>query len=255
MSRKRHTPEDEPFFLVRTIGGDYADGNVSPAHAHPWSQLIFATSGIITVWTEHGSWVAPPHWAVWAPAGVAHALHFTGRTSIRTLYLRQDIAPQWGRSAVIGISPLLRELIVRAVEIGMLDERDPMHTALARLIVSDLRPQSVASLELPRPASGPLRRIADDVLGAIATRDTHATIARRFGMSIRSLERGFLRETGLSFGRWRRQARFLHALRRLGGGAAVKAAAAEAGYQTPSAFIAAFRSTFKTTPAQYFRRP
>jgi len=254
MSRKRHSPADEPFFLVRSVGGDFADGNVSPAHAHRWSQLIYATSGIITVWTEHGSWVAPPHWAVWAPAGVAHALHFTGKTSVRTLYLRQDIAPQWSRSAVIGISPLLRELIVRAVDIGMLDERDPTHVALAQLIVADLRPHAVASLELPRPVSPRLRQTAENVLDAIAARETHATIARRVGMSVRSLERGFLRETGLSFGRWRRQARFLHALRRLGAGAAVKAAAAEAGYQTPSAFIAAFRSAFKTTPAQYFRR-
>lgn len=240
---------------MRTIGGDFADGNVTPAHAHSWSQLIYATAGIISVWTEHGSWVAPPQWAVWAPAGVAHELHFTGKTSIRTLYLRQDVAPPWERSAVIGISPLLRELIVRAVQIGMLDERDRTHVALTHLIVSELQARSVASLELPHPASVVLRLVADHVLAAVNIRETHATLARRFGMSVRSLERGFVRETGLSFVRWRTQARVLQALRRLGAGAAVKVAAGDAGYQTPSAFIAAFRASFKTTPARYFQRP
>ena len=50
----------------------------------------------------------------------------------------------------------------------------------------------------------------------------------------------------------RRQARFLHALRRLGAGAPVKQAAVEAGYQSPSAFIAAFRAALNTTPGRYF---
>ena len=53
-------------------------------------------SGVLSVWTAPGSWVAPPHWAVWAPAGVAHAMRFTGASFIRTLYVRpgeQSAAP------------------------------------------------------------------------------------------------------------------------------------------------------------------
>ena len=73
------------------------------------------------------------------------------------------------------------------------------------------------------------------------------------GVGVRTLERGFAAETGLSFGRWRRQARLLHALRRLGAGVPVKQAALDAGYQSASAFIAAFRETFATTPARYFQ--
>ena len=56
-------------------------------HAHSWGQLIYAATGVVTVWTEHGMWVVPPHWAIWAPAGVAHGLRFTGLASLRTLYL------------------------------------------------------------------------------------------------------------------------------------------------------------------------
>jgi AraC-like DNA-binding protein len=254
MSQKRPTPADERFYLIRSAGGTFDDASAISAHAHTWSQLIYATTGIVSVSTDHGSWVAPPHWAVWAPAGVKHALRFTGKTSLRTLYLRHDVAPPWPRSAVLAISPLLRELIVRAVQIGMLDERDRTHVALTHLIVSEFRKRSVASLELPHPTSNLLRRVADAAVRNVESLDTNAAMARRFGMSVRSLERGFLNETGLSFGRWRRQARLLHAVRRLGAGAAVKDVAVEAGYQSPSAFIAAFRATFKTTPSRYFHR-
>lgn len=71
-------------------------------------------------------------------------------------------------------------------------------------------------------------------------------------MSVRTLERGFVTETGLSFGRWLRQARFLEALRRLDEGALVKQTAIEAGYRSSSVFIAAFRAALDTTPGRYF---
>src|ERR1700716_3786022 len=123
MSRKRHTPADERHFLVRTLASDFPDGRTIAPHAHPWGQLIYAASGVLRVWTEQGSWVAPPHWAVWAPAGVAHAMRFTGTSSLRTLYVRPGLAGQPEQSVVITVSPLLRELVLRAVEFGMLARR------------------------------------------------------------------------------------------------------------------------------------
>jgi AraC-like DNA-binding protein len=252
MSRKRHTPADERHFLVRTLASDFPDGRAIAPHAHPWGQLIYAASGVLSVWTEQGSWVAPPHWAVWAPAGVAHAMRFTGTSSLRTLYVRPGLAGQPEQSVVITVSPLLRELVLRAVEIGMLDRREPTHVAMADLILHELRARSTPSLDLPQPRSALCRRVAEHVAAAPGERSGSAALAKRFGIGVRTLERAFVDETGLSLGRWRRQARFLHGLRRLGGGVPVKEAALEAGYQTASAFIAAFRIALNTTPGKYF---
>src|ERR1700682_5516336 len=99
MSRKRHTPDDEPHFLVRTLATEFPGGRALARHAHPWGQLIYATSGVLSVWTEQGSWVAPPHWAVWAAAGVVHPMRFTGSASLRTLYLRPGLAGSAANSA------------------------------------------------------------------------------------------------------------------------------------------------------------
>jgi AraC-like DNA-binding protein len=253
MSQKRYTSADEPHFLVRTLAAEFSDGRALPAHAHAWGQLIYSVSGVMSVWTEQGSWVAPPHWAVWAPAGVAHAMHFTGAASLRTLYLRPGLAGSASNSAVIAVSALLRELILRAIEIGFLDARVPTHAAMTDLIVDELRAHSTPVLDLPFPRCALLRRIAEHVVQAPGDRSGHATLAKRFGIGARTLERGFAAETGLSLGQWRRQARFLHALRRLGAGAPVKQAALDAGYQSPSAFIAAFHAAFDTTPGRYFQ--
>ncbi|MEP6495521.1 MAG: helix-turn-helix transcriptional regulator [bacterium] len=253
MSRKSHTPEDEQYFLVRSLAARFSNGRSLPSHTHAWGQLIYAASGVTSVQTEHGSWVAPPRWAVWAPAGVTHAMRFSGSTSLETLYLRPD---RWdalpSRSGVITVSPLLRALIQRAVEIGMLDEREPTHVAMAELIVHELHTHPAPGLDLPLPKGAVLRRVADHVAETPADRSSHTELAARFGIGRRSLERGFEVETGLSLGRWRRQARLLYALRLLGAGGAVKQVALEAGFQSPSAFVAAFRATLGTTPARYF---
>jgi AraC-like DNA-binding protein len=60
-------------------------------------------------------------------------------------------------------------------------------------------------------------------------------------------------ETGMSFGRWRTQARMRAALELLAEGAPVTTVARRVGYVTPSAFVAVFRRAFGVSPRMYFR--
>ena len=55
----------------------------------------------------------------------------------------------------------------------------------------------------------------------------------------------------MTFGRWRQQLRLLHGLQMLASGAKVTSAALEAGYNSPSAFISAFRRNLGLTPMRY----
>ncbi len=57
----------------------------------------------------------------------------------------------------------------------------------------------------------------------------------------------------MSFRAWRQQARFLQALVGLAEGRPVTTLALDLGYDSPSAFIAAFKRAFGVTPARYFR--
>ncbi len=249
MSRKRRTVADEPHLLVRTSASDHADGGSIAPHTHDWHQLIHVRSGLMTVRTSEGSWIAPPAWAVWVPAGVPHGLRFAGASALRTVFVRPPGSCGGCRS--LAVSPLLRELIARTAEVGMLDGRDPVEAALATLIAGELAagPARRPPLSLPEPSS-PATTEAAALLST--SRLSTAAVARAVGLGVRTLERRFLDETGLTLGRWRRHRLLLRGLESIAAGATVQATAATAGYRSPSAFIAAFRTAFHETPARYF---
>ncbi len=185
MSQKRRAPEDEPFFAIRTAAGRLPEGTEIGVHTHPWGQLIYATSGVLSVWTSEGSWVAPPGWAIWVPAGLQHSIRSTRATLLRTLYLDPALSGLPVRSVVITVSPLLRELIVRSVNIGMLDRRDALHLAMTTVILSEIREHPTASLELPQPTSPRFIKVATAILGSPAKPHHHRTLAKR-AFSMRS---------------------------------------------------------------------
>ena len=253
MSQKRRTRADEPHFLIRSLAQALPAGHRIDRHRHDWHQLVYASAGLLSVWTERGSWLVPPHRAIFVPAGITHSIRFAAPSDLRTLYLRPDgNAHLPGDCAVITVSALLRELILRATRERMLDARDPAEAALATLILDEFRQAGAPPFELPQPVSPALVHAAALIAAAAPEARASVTLARAAGLGTRTLERRFLAETGLTPGRWRRQHVLLGALERLAAGTPIKQVAAEAGYATPSAFTAAFRAAFGTTPARYF---
>lgn len=253
MSRKRRSVADEPFLVIRAAASDLAGGQVIPPHAHDWHQLIYASTGVMTVTTEAGSWVVPPNRAVWVPAGTRHAIRFAGQSRFRTLY----VMPQWsarlpGSCLVVAVSPLLSALVVRTTALGALDRRDAIEAAIAALIVDEFVQAAVPPFSLPQPESEAPRRAAALIAAGGREAASVATLAHAVGLGARTLERRFRDETGMTLGRWRRHHALLAALERIAAGEPVKAVAAAAGYAAPSAFVAAFRAAFGTTPGRYF---
>lgn len=61
----------------------------------------------------------------------------------------------------------------------------------------------------------------------------------------------FLRETGLTFRAWMQRTRLLHSLTLLERGDRVTDVALDCGYESMSAFIAAFAKLFNATPGDY----
>ena len=79
-------------------------------------------------------------------------------------------------------------------------------------------------------------------------------MGRAVGASERTLARAFAAGTGLPFGQWRTMLRIQSALPLLAAGEAAGRVAGKVGYQTPSAFIAAFGRLTGVTPTAYFGR-
>jgi AraC-like DNA-binding protein len=246
-----------PHALKRPLEGlaaEYAPGDEIPLHQHPFAQLLFASSGVMTVGTEHGTWVVPPERAVWVPARVGHSIRMTGRVSMRTIYLAEKLGPLAGNACcVVQVSALLREGILRAVTFAQPYREDGPDARVVAVIADEIRAAPTAPLHLPLPRDPRARRVVDALCANPGDPRTLGDWARIAGASARTLERLFERETKLPFAAWRQQARLLRGLEQLASGESVTAVALDLGYETPSAFIAMFRRALGTSPGRYFR--
>jgi AraC-like DNA-binding protein len=147
----------------------------------------------------------------------------------------------------------LSELILHACTCGSLSARVAAHRHLIDVIVDQLKAVQTVPLQLPNLADPRAQRLAESLRADPGNRQSLARVCRSVGGSGRTMERLFQQETGMTLGKWRQQLRLMQAMRLLGEGAKVTHAALEAGYSTPSAFIAAFKKSLGTTPAAYFK--
>lgn len=257
MSQKRQTAGFDPGAPgnaeITTLSRDYPAGHVIPLHFHGRDQLVYASRGVMTVRARDSAWVVPTDRAVWIPATLPHTITMSGLVSMRTLYLKPRLVKPLPRSCcVVNVSPLLRELILRACIVGVLSRKDRRQRHLIDLIVDQLETIQTVSLQLPNPSDSRALRVAGVLLSDPGDQRTLTQICKGIGAGKRTIERRFQEETGMTFGKWRQQLRLMQAMRLLAEGAKVTHAAMEAGYSTPSAFISMFRRAWGTTPARCF---
>jgi AraC-like DNA-binding protein/quercetin dioxygenase-like cupin family protein len=249
--RRRLTAEQEPFLVARALSTTYTTGYVLHPHVHASHQLLFAATGAMTVTGDRTSWMIPPGRAVLIPAGVQHAIRMWGDVAMRSLYFPVSApAPVFhgGACRVISVSPLLRELILRVAGMVALDSRVPAEAHLMSVLMDEVEAARVEPLLLPLPSDDRALKVVASVLKDPADRATADVLARRCGLSTRTLERLFRAETGMRFGMWRQKARLLESVRVLVEGGSVTDASLESGYASVSAYIAAFKQTFGCTP-------
>ena len=122
------------------------------------------------------------------------------------------------------------------------------------LILDQLETVQAIPLQLSTPSDQRALRVARILEREPADARSLVALCRQAGASKRTIERIFARETSLSLGKWRQQLRLLRSLQLLAAGEKITTAALEAGYSTPSAFIAMFRKALGTTPRQYFKK-
>jgi AraC-like DNA-binding protein len=237
---------------VAALADDYPPGHIDPPHSHTRGQLIYSTTGVMTVTTEQASFVVPPQRAVWVPSGVTHEAYCRGAVACRTLYIDETaIAGLPSATRVIEVSNLLRELIVEATHMPIEYEEAGRDGRVMALILDELVSSQAAPLHVPMPQHPRLVRICQIILQDPAQNDVLDDWADAAGMGRRTFTRAFRKETGMSFAAWRQNVRLMEALSRLATGESVTRVAFDVGYNSPSAFTAMFRRTFGVAPTHY----
>jgi AraC-like DNA-binding protein len=254
MSKIRHSVHVCPKLLspVTALAFEFNHGHVIPEHVHAEDQLVYACRGVMTVRTSAGIWVVPAQRAVWIPAQTPHSIVIAGAVSMRTVYLRPGMVKLPRACSVVNVSPLLQHLILHLCTHEKLSRRSRIHANLINVFIDQLETVAAVPLQLPTPTDARAARVAATFERSPGHPYPLAAACKLAGASKRTIERLFQQETHLTLGRWRQQLRLMRSLQLLAAGEKISHAGLEAGYSTPSAFIAMFKKALGTTPGRYF---
>lgn len=196
----------------------------------------------------------PPQRCAWIPPNCKHAARSVGGAAGAMVDLSPEICRGLPKApCMFHSSELLFAIVDRMV--GW-DLRQPLNGAQKHLISTlrdEIRRPGQQPLRLTIPREERLARVADALLDDVGDDRTLDDWAQVAGMARRTFMRAFSAETGMSFGRWRQQARLFAALEMLAQRKPVTEVAIAVGYDSVSAFIEMFRTMLGTTPQRYFR--
>ena len=236
-------------FGLRSFAVTTRMASMLPPQSAEWAQVIYATQGSLTVESPIGKrlWYVPARRALWVPANVASRLRLRGEVRLRMIYLHESLCQQAQETYAMNVAPLLHESILEAVRRSVLAPDEP----LTQLILELLLVSSSAPLMLPMPREARALRMAKRLMHNPAKQETLQAMAHEAGVGVRTVERLFASETGMSFAAWRQRLRMLESMRRLLDGDSVAAAAEAVGYESVSAFVVAFKATIGETPGKW----
>ena len=236
---------------VLAIATDYPPGHLLVWHRHRRAQVLYSVSGVLRVETADGMWTVPPQQAVLIPPDTDHQVQMFD-ASTRSLYVEPQAVPWFpGSCRVVDVSPLLRELLIAAVELPPQWGPRSRAAAVADLMLHEIQSLSPLPFDIPMPADPRLRARCEDFASAPRIDHTPTQWAADLAISARSFTRWFKAQTGVTFQTWRERACALDAIRRLVAGTTVTETAAALGYASPAAFTVMFIRCVGTQPRSF----
>jgi AraC-like DNA-binding protein/mannose-6-phosphate isomerase-like protein (cupin superfamily) len=238
---------------AHAVGLTIASGGLeSEPHAHREAQIMFLVRGELTCESAGARWIVPPNSALWIPPSVTHRIRARAPLEGYTVFLKPRAVPDLPKDcSTVSVTPLFRELLFRlATRPADYDRKGP-DAKLVSVLLHELITVSVENHCLPMPKDSRLRRLVDAMTADPASGATAKESAKQVGMGDRTLNRLLVEETGLTFGRWRRQLHIILAIQKMSRGATVQRVALELGYESASGFVTMFRKTLGVAPARY----
>jgi AraC-like DNA-binding protein len=237
---------------LRAFVEGYPEGGRIARHSHDQDQLALISQSAAIIETDTAYVVHPLLKALWLPAGVEHSIYSPRPFRLHALYFPRNSVLTRAEPQVLGLDNLARELVLFLCAAPRPSQRDARH-AHALALLEELLPAAKAeSFSLPRPNSERARRLADYLTSRPQDgRSLEIVAAEVGGASLRTFERLFVDETGLSLAAWRRQSRMLASLSLLAEGKSISEVARAVGYDSAAAFSTAFKQCFGVPPSSY----
>jgi AraC-like DNA-binding protein len=218
--------------------------------------LLYASAGAMRLQTDRATWSLPPARAALLAAGVPVQLLINQHMSVCSVLFATSFAPTpTAALTVFEMTPLARELVLECSR--QANEGEPL-SEYRRSLFRALQATTWRLAQTPSPATMPIGR-SPGVVRALALIEDHLSeslgfsdLAQMAGQTPRTLARKLSAELGMSWGQIVQKMRMIRAIELLAETRApITEVALGVGYQSLSAFNAAFRSFTGKTPTAY----
>ncbi|NOH71212.1 helix-turn-helix transcriptional regulator [Vibrio pectenicida] len=221
-------------------------------HSHPWGQVQLISGGILEMEAQGTRFLAPPHLAIWVPAGVMHTSYNRKPLSYCSLNIAERLTTNFPSStSLIKITPIVSSIIddFRHREINIAQSEQDKR--LIQVLLDQLATRDTQHHFLPSSDNKYLATILAEVEESPLDITSLAQWAEKVHTTERTLARHCQSELGMSFTEWRLRVRYLYSMELLRSGQSVKEVALTLGYNQASPFIAMFKKYAGQTPEQY----
>ncbi|MBS1556710.1 MAG: helix-turn-helix transcriptional regulator [Bacteroidetes bacterium] len=226
-------------------------------HTHRKGQLIYAEHGIMRLHLREKTRYIPSLHAAWIPTGVEHLVATVSVNIIfRSLYLEYDYLKDtfYDTVSVFYISALLREMLLYTERFN-LDDIASNHEVSFLEAVKQLLPAQCPTkidLHLPTPSLPVLQQIAQYLENNLHQPVSMPDVARKLGVSDRSLSRMFKLDMRMSFVQYLKLLRMVKAVELLVlPGKNVSEVALAVGYESLPTFSNNFYEIMGTRPNMF----
>ena len=167
-------------------------GLVIKNHTHERDQLVYAIRGVMTIQAQNSVWTIPPSYGLWIPAHVGHSVKMDTEVEMRTLYFSSGvIVDSPAECQVRAVSPLLRELIIRAMTMVPLYDEDGPDGRVMQVIIDEMRWQRTVPFSLRLPKDRRLERLCWHLMNTLGDSESIDQLGQKVGLSARSIIRLF----------------------------------------------------------------
>ncbi len=232
-----------------------ADEFVSPTiHSHDQSELVMPVTGSMICEVNEDIWMVPAGSALWIPSRLPHTTTPVSTTVFCLLFVDSRGLALPDKCCTIAISPLIKEIILHLTKLSVDELTSAQAAMLIKVLLEILPTMPEDKFNFALPYTQSLRAVADILIRDPADRRKVNQWASLLSMSERTFARLVIKETGMTFGLWRKQLHIIIALQLLVSGQTVQFVSEHLGYDSVSAFITMFKNTLGKSPKSYIKQ-
>ncbi|WP_228401557.1 AraC family transcriptional regulator [Chryseobacterium sp. PMSZPI] len=222
-------------------------------HIHHRAQLSFVEDGYQYFHIDQKIYLVPQYHVIWVPSGKAHKITSEAQTVNLTVFLFKSVFEDefYQNVQVFAVPAVLKEMLLYASKWNKSlienEEQDIFFKAILKSLPNFCKESH--SLEIPVPTDNRLIPVCQDINSNFKYNMDIDSLAEKAQMSVRSLQRIFKNETGITLQKYHQLTRILKSIELIDTQQyTLSEVAYKVGYQSLSAFTSSYFTVMKTKP-------